>query len=83
MPNQSLFANGQHVKAARALAGLKQTELASLAGLHCNSVKRLERAHHVAGRDHAASLVGEALRSAGIITGTFPSPFQAGGKIGK
>ena len=47
----------------------------TLAGLHCNSVKRLERAHRITGRDHAANLVGEALRRAGIITGTFPSPF--------
>jgi hypothetical protein len=34
------FANGRHLTAARAMAGLKQTELAAMAGLHVNSVKR-------------------------------------------
>ena len=39
----SSFASGKHLKAARALAGLKQADLAEAAGLHVNSVRRLER----------------------------------------
>jgi DNA-binding XRE family transcriptional regulator len=75
MPTQHHFSNGTHVKAARALAGMKQTELATLARLHVNSIKRLERARFIAGRDHAGSRVAEALKGAGIITGTWPTPF--------
>ena len=39
----SSIANGRHLAAARIMAGLKQTELAMLAGLHVHSLKRLER----------------------------------------
>ena len=41
--NRISIANGRHLAAARTMAGLKQTELAGLAGLHVNSLKRLER----------------------------------------
>jgi hypothetical protein len=75
MSKGTAFANGAHVKAARTFAGLKQTQLAILSGLHVNSIKRIESAHFITGRDHAASRVSEALKSAGIITGTWPSPF--------
>jgi transcriptional regulator with XRE-family HTH domain len=43
MTYRTTFASGRHLAAARTLAGLKQTELAKLAGLHVNSLKRLER----------------------------------------
>ena len=43
MHSKPSIANGRHLAAARTLAELKQTELAVLAGLHVNSLKRLER----------------------------------------
>ncbi len=68
----SSFQNGRHVKAARALAGLKQSELALLANLHVNSVKRLEGLHRIPFRDHAAECVGKALLAKGIIADVLP-----------
>ena len=46
-PTQNTFANGTHLRAARTLAGLKQTVLATLAGLHVNNLKRLENKTHI------------------------------------
>ncbi len=37
------FANGRRVAAARTMAGLTQVQLAELAGVHVNGIKRLER----------------------------------------
>lgn len=64
--------DGLHLKAARALAGMKQTELAQLAGLHVNSLKRLERARYIHGSDHAMRQIGLALRSKGVIAEAWP-----------
>lgn len=74
MNGSALFKDGNHVKAARAMAGLKQSELASLAGLHVNSVKRLERLAHVRCRGHVANRVAEALKRRGVIAATVPMP---------
>ncbi len=68
------FASGRHLAAARTMAGLKQTELADLAGLHVNSLKRLERMESIYGSDHAAKCINEALRKKGIIAETWPMP---------
>lgn len=67
------FKNGAHVRAARAMAGLKQTELAALAALHPNSIKRVERAKHIDRHDYAAGRVAEALERKGVIAETWPS----------
>ncbi len=66
------FKDGRHVKAARALAGLKQSELAALANLHVNSVKRLEGLPRIPLRDHAAECVGKALLAKGVIADVLP-----------
>ena len=68
----SPFKDGRHLKAARAMAGLKQTELASLAGIHVNSLKRLERARTVYGSDYAVKRIGDALRAKGFISEAWP-----------
>ena len=68
----SPFKDGRHLKAARTMAGLKQTELASLAGIHVNSLKRLELAKNVFGSDYAVKRIGEALRAKGIIAEAWP-----------
>ncbi len=54
------FKDGRYVKAARALAGLKQSELATLAGLYVNSIKQLEGLSRIHVCDHAAECVGKA-----------------------
>ena len=74
MGHQTSFASGRHLAAARAMAGLKQIELAELSGLHVNSVKRLERMKSILGSEHAAQRINEALRRKGIIAETWPMP---------
>jgi len=41
--NTGTFASGRHLAAARTMAGLTRRELAVMAGLHVNSLKRLEQ----------------------------------------
>ena len=72
MRYRSPFKDGRHLKAARAMAGLKQTELATLAGLHVNSLKRLERALSFQSSDYAVKRIAEALRAKGIIAEAWP-----------
>lgn len=72
MTGSQSFKTGRHIKAARAMAGLKQTELAQLAGLHVNSLKRLERARFIYGSDHAVRQIGIALRDRGVIAEAWP-----------
>ena len=67
------IANGRHLAAARTLAGLKQTELAQLAALHVNSLKRLERMKTIP-RGWAIGKIEDALKSKGIICQLRPSP---------
>ena len=74
MRHQPYFKSGRHIAAARTLAGLKQTELAELAGLHVNSLKRLEAMKGIFGSEHAANAIGEALKAKGIISETWPIP---------
>jgi transcriptional regulator with XRE-family HTH domain len=61
----SSFASGNHLRAARALAGLKQAELAKAAGLHVNSVRRLERSQERCG-GWAGDRIKEALAIHGV-----------------
>ena len=72
MPRQSFFKSGRHIAASRAMAGLKQTELAALAGLHVNSLKRLEAMASIAGSEHACNRIGEALKARGCISEVSP-----------
>ena len=74
MRHQPFFKTGRHIAASRAMAGLKQTELAALAGLHVNSLKRLEAMKGVAGSEHAANRVGEALKIKGVVAQSWPLP---------
>jgi transcriptional regulator with XRE-family HTH domain len=74
MRHQTYFISGRHVAASRAMAGLKQTELAQLAGLHVNSLKRLEAMKSVLVSVHAANRAGEALKLKGVIAETWPPP---------
>lgn len=69
------FATGNHLKAARMFAGMQQSELASLASLHVNTVKRVEAMSEVRGSEHACRQIFAALASTGIATGVHPTPF--------
>jgi transcriptional regulator with XRE-family HTH domain len=68
------FANGRHLAAARAFAGLTQLELAQLAGVHVNGIKRLERMNTGLG-GMTAERVAEALHRCGIVIDRWPTPF--------
>ncbi len=74
MQHQTFFKTGRHIAASRAMAGLKQTELAELAGLHVNSLKRLVAMKWIAGSEHASNRIGEALKAKGIVAQTWPMP---------
>ncbi len=74
MPRQNHFSTGNHLAAARTFAGLKQSELANLAGLHVNSLKRLEAMGGIAGSEHACNRIGEALKTKGIFAELQPIP---------
>ena len=71
---QSYFKTGNHIAAARAFAGLNQTELALLAGLHVNSLKRLEAMDSIAGSEYACNRIGEALKARGCVSQASPVP---------
>ena len=71
---RSAFATGQHLAAARVMAGLKQTELAELAGLHVNSLKRLERMTAIDGNRHSTAKLAAALKTMGIMVQREPRP---------
>jgi transcriptional regulator with XRE-family HTH domain len=73
MTYRASFTNGRHLAAARTMAGLKQTELAAMAGLHVNSVKRLERMKYLYGSEHAVRRIGEALQKKGILAERWPT----------
>ena len=62
MTYRASFSNGKHLAAARVLTGLKQTELAALARIHVNSLKRLERMERIDGSVFAVERIGAALR---------------------
>ncbi len=66
-----LVTSGQ-IKAARALAGISQKELAGRAGLHVNSVRYLERQGYLT-TDHSRQCVEEALARSGVEVFISPS----------
>ena len=66
---------GRQLKAARALAGIAQSELAAAAGLHTNSVRRLERMEQISRySDYSCSKVEDALLQFGIECTADPLP---------
>ena len=73
LKNSTSIANGRHLVAARTLAALKQTELARLASLHVNSLKRLERMARIE-RGWAIEKIEKALQAEGIICQCWPTP---------
>lgn len=68
------FKNGRHVAAARTMAGLTQVQLAELAGVHVNGIKRLERMDDRLG-GMTVQRIGEALQKRGILADAWPTPF--------
>ena len=75
MTYRASFTSGRHVAAARAFAGLTQDQLALQAGLHVNSLKRLERMQEIRGSSHAVERIGGALRACGILAERWPTPY--------
>jgi hypothetical protein len=69
------FMSGCHLAAARVMAGLKQTELARLAGIHVNSVKRLEAMTEIRGSTYAVERIGNALLARGVLAERWPMPY--------
>ncbi len=68
------FASGRHLAAARAMAGLTQVQLAQLAGVHVNGIKRLERMDSRLG-GMTVERIGDALKTCGILADAWPTPF--------
>jgi transcriptional regulator with XRE-family HTH domain len=68
------FASGRHLAAARTMAGLTQGQLAQLAGVHVNGIKRLERMQSGLG-GMTVERISEALKARGIIADAWPTPF--------
>ena len=75
MSYRASFSGGTHLAAARTMAGLKQTELAQLAGIHVNSIKRLEAMKEIRGFTHAVEKIGQALLAQGILAERWPMPY--------
>jgi transcriptional regulator with XRE-family HTH domain len=69
------FLTGRHLKAARALAGLSQRQLAAAAGLHFNSVKyHEEKSGPLNG--YAVDKMAEVLSRQGVATSTDGALFK-------
>jgi transcriptional regulator with XRE-family HTH domain len=63
-----MLTTGNQLKAARALAGIEQVELARAAGVHVNTVRSMEASGSsgIAGRAANVQAVQRALEAAGI-----------------
>ena len=64
---------GQQLKAARALVGIGQDQLAEAAGLHVNSVRYLERQDRIT-TIYSRQRVETAMNAFGVIFLTKPTP---------
>lgn len=73
MLHQAPFNSGRHLAAARTLAGLTQSELAKLGGVHVNSLKRLERMLAIQGSEYSTGRIAEALKQVGVICECCPT----------
>ena len=71
-----MITTGSQIRAARALAGLRRSDLAKAAGLHTNAVSYWERHEHIPRRSEpwAVAKIREALALHGIAVFTDPSP---------
>ena len=67
------FASGRHLAAARTMAGLKQSELADMAGIHVNSLKRLEQMDDIRGSHYSTQRFCDALKLRGVIAESHPA----------
>jgi transcriptional regulator with XRE-family HTH domain len=67
-------ASRRHLAGARTIAGLTQVQLAQLAGVHVNGIKRLERMNSGLG-GMTLDRVAEALHRRGILVDRWPTPF--------
>lgn len=63
-----MLTTGNQLKAARALAGLDQSEVAQMAGVNVNTVRNMEAAGSgpIAGRSQNVQAVQRAMETAGI-----------------
>jgi transcriptional regulator with XRE-family HTH domain len=63
-----MLTTGNQLKAARALAGLEQRDIADAAGLHVNTIRSMESAGSasISGRAQNVQAVQRALENAGI-----------------
>ena len=66
--------SGRQLRAARALAGLTQQQLADTAFLHVNSVRYIERQEREIKPGHSVSCMMQALREFGVELTFDPSP---------
>jgi transcriptional regulator with XRE-family HTH domain len=65
---------GRQLKAARALAGIKQEELARAAGLHVNSIRYMERKDRITDTWSTIERVVAALEGFGVVLSSNPAP---------
>jgi transcriptional regulator with XRE-family HTH domain len=64
--------SGSQLKAARALLGLTQEDVAAAAGLHPNSIGYIERQKRVT-TGHSSRIVEEALNTLGVVFSIVPT----------
>ncbi len=74
-PTSKYLQTGRQLKAARALAGMTQKELAAASGLHINTLKYAEQLQIITSRRwHTIDPIVEALAEAGIGVSADPTP---------
>ena len=72
--NRTNLQTGRQLKAARALAGIKQVELAKAAGLHVNSIRYMERKDRITVTWSTIERVAAALEGFGVVLVSEPTP---------
>jgi len=65
---------GRQLKAARALAGIKQVELAKATGLHVNSIRYMERKDRITDTCSTIERVVAVLEGFGVVLVSDPTP---------
>lgn len=70
--------DGRQLRAGRAILGLTIREMANLAGLHRNSVSRVESLNNLPVSAYAADKISRALTSQGIIFSTHERSLSIG-----
>jgi len=72
--NRTNLRTGRQLKAARALAGIKQVELAKAAGLHVNSIRYMERKDRITNTPSIIKRVVVALERFDVVLVSDPTP---------